>query len=63
MNKQEVKDKLQEAYTILLDCDIAIAELNEDGKQFDYCTDPKLSDITDRLVKRVKSIEQKVYQE
>jgi len=63
MNKNEVKESLQKAYMLLLDSDIAIAELNQNGHQFDYCTDAKLSDLTDKLVKRIKSIEKKVYQE
>lgn len=63
MNKKEVIENLKKANGLLLDCHIAIAELNEDGHQFDYCTDARLSDITDTLLNRIKSIEAVVYQE
>jgi len=63
MKKQEVKENLQKAYMLLLDCDVAITDLNTNGHQFDYCTDAKLSDLTDKLTSRIKSIERKVYQE
>jgi hypothetical protein len=63
MNKKEVVENLKKANSLLLDCQLAIAELNEDGSQFDYCTDATLSNITDTLVNRIKSIEATVYQE
>lgn len=63
MDKTEVKEKLQEAYMTLFDCDLAIAELNENGNQFDYVNDPRLSDVVDGLFKRINSIHKRVYQE
>jgi len=63
MNETEVKETMKKAYGMLLSCDIAIEQLNGNGHQFDYCTDSTLADITDMLVRRIKSISTKVYQE
>ena len=63
MNKYEVKENMQKAYMLLLDCDVAIAELNDEDHQFDYCTDSALADITDKLSNRIENISRKVYQE
>jgi len=62
MTKNEVKAKLKEAYLILLECDVAIKELNQNGKQFDFCTDAALSDIVDNVANRAARIQRKVYQ-
>lgn len=63
MDKNEVKENLQKAYVLLLDCHVAIWELNQNGHQFDYCTDSRLSDVVDKIVSRAKSISKIVYQE
>ena len=62
MTKQEIKTKLKEAYLILQECEIAINELNQDGHQFDFCTDASLGDIVDNIANRALRIQNKVYQ-
>ena len=47
MNKKEVLENLENVYKTLLECDIAIKELNSNGEQIDYCTSSKLSDLAD----------------
>ena len=46
------------AITVLLDLD----EENKDGKQFDYCTSPKLSDEFDALNRSIERINDIIYQ-
>jgi len=62
MTKQEVKTKLQEVYLILQECEISIKELNQDGHQFDFCTDARLGDLVDNVANRALRIQNIVYQ-
>lgn len=61
MNKKEVLEKLESVYKTLLECDVAIKELNKDGQQFDFCNSSKLSDLVDNIVNRANRIQNTVY--
>ncbi len=60
--KQSVSNKLWKGTKLLNDAVISINKLNENGKQFDYVSDPKLSDVTDRINKLSNNIDWIVYQ-
>ena len=62
LTKQQVKQKLKEALSLLNECDIAISELNSNEHQFDYVSDPALSDIVDSVTSRAINIDRLVYQ-
>ena len=63
MTKKEVKEKLKQVYSILLECEIALADLNQNGEQFDFCTDDELATTIDNVSNRAQRIQTKVYQD
>jgi hypothetical protein len=62
MTKNEVKEHLKNSYKMLVECYVAIEELNKDGHQFDFCTDSRLADIVDNICNRAVKIQNIVYQ-
>jgi hypothetical protein len=60
--KDAVIKKLWKAVLLMDEARISITKLNENGKQFDYVSDPKLSDVTDRINKEANIIDWIVYQ-
>lgn len=60
--KQAVINKLWKAVTLLSESHSSIIKLNKEGKQFDYVTDPALSDIVNRISSVSKMIDNYVYQ-
>ena len=62
MKTEKIKDKMRMAIGLLISVNIAIDEENKDGKQFDFCTDSKLSDLTDNILRLANKIDKTVYQ-
>jgi hypothetical protein len=62
-NKQkEIITKIQAMRSMALTVLLALEAENTNGKQFDYCTDPQLSDNFDALNRTIKQIDQIIYQ-
>lgn len=60
--KDRVINKLWKACGLLTEAHSEIVKLNENGKQFDFVSDPKLSDVVDRINKISNYIDWIVYQ-
>jgi hypothetical protein len=63
MTKKEVLENLENVYKTLLECDVAIKELNSNGEQFNFCNSSKLSDLADNIVNRANRIQDTVYED
>lgn len=61
--KNQVFTNLEIAMAELNGVHTYLIEENRGGRQFDYVTNPKLSDKVDELVNKVEKIRQIVYQE
>ena len=61
-NKKKIMDNLEQARSLLLSALILLDDENKDGKQFDYCTSPRLSEVFDPVSRTVKSINEIIYQ-
>jgi hypothetical protein len=60
--KQAVINKLWKGLRLIDDARLSVLKLNENGHQFDYVSDPKLSDVIDRLNKVSNNLDWIVYQ-
>ncbi len=62
MTNEMIKNKLQKISTMLNEILPAIKEANNNGKQFDYCTDATLSDTVSNVESKAAQIHAIVYQ-
>ena len=56
-------EKLWKGLRLIDEGRIRVIHLNDKGKQFDYCTSPKLADVTDRINVVSRALNSIVYQE
>ena len=62
MDRNSIISVLEECHGKLNDAFIDIRHENEDGKQFDFVSHPRLSDAVDKLWATISSIDNIVYQ-
>lgn len=62
MSRAEITHNMNELTKQLQDILTAIKAENSNGAQFDYVTNPRLADVTDKLHNTVYEIEKLVYQ-
>ncbi len=62
MTNEQIKTKLAKVNELLTDILPAIKLANANGKQFDYCTDPRLSDTVSSVESKAAQIHAIVYQ-
>jgi hypothetical protein len=60
--KQAAINKLWSSLRLMDAARLSVLKLNEKGKQFDYVSDPRLSDVIDRINKVSKALDAIVYQ-
>ena len=62
MSNEQIKANLSKINAMLSDILPAIKAANDNGKQFDYCTDARLSDIVSSVESKAAQIHAIVYQ-
>jgi hypothetical protein len=60
--KEATIKKLWTALKLLDNARLSVIKQNENGKQFDYVSDPKLSDVIDRINKVTNNLDWIIYQ-
>ena len=60
--KEATIKKLWKGLKLIDDARLSVIKLNENGKQFDYVSDPRLSDVVDRINAVNKALNAITYQ-